>query len=216
MYTLAIAGCFQLRIVIKPKPCSGIGPLCTAEQVKISFWFIFPQKFNLAISFSFDIQDCSGFLPCRYATMFLGLYMVYGLQFLDLWVSWSLTNRVCSGELEINGVPPLEHVSFHFFNTFKIWEPRGIKSSIFCPVNIQPSVNRWRITLRLQSLMASKACIRLSSHSFMRACSEWKFRLLQKSLLYSVHVHYINHGSLSTPSLHIVFSQFYWCLPYDA
>lgn len=83
MYTLAFAGCFQLHIVIKPKPCNGIGPLCTAEQVKLSFLF-------LAISFFFfDIQDCSGFSPCRYATMFLACawYMVSiscTCEFLDL------------------------------------------------------------------------------------------------------------------------------------
>ena len=34
-YTSVVGGCIQLRVVVTPKPCTGIGPLCTAEQVKV-------------------------------------------------------------------------------------------------------------------------------------------------------------------------------------
>lgn len=77
-----IVGCYQLRIIVKPKPCVGVGPLCSPQQVS----YCHCQRIKLLCTkFTVFIHMHTS---CRYATMFLDWFTGSGHLSLELWVFW--------------------------------------------------------------------------------------------------------------------------------
>ena len=80
--------CNQLRIIIKPKQCIGVGPLCNPQQVTTYHG----QRYGCFSPLFYPVYQKT-FLSCvfcRFAIMFWGWSMESGPLFLDLYVCYFL------------------------------------------------------------------------------------------------------------------------------